>query len=113
MHGPHARCQCILEDLYTVGGRQLLENELEQSPVIHVIVRVLLAYGVHGRAKFAAIVGFGGCFNVGQQHERELWDTNDDTICGHLCRVLLYQLHVDTDILAKVEVVVDNLKQVL
>ncbi len=80
---------------------------------MHVVVPVLLADGVHGRAKFAAVNGFGGHLDIGQQCERELWDTNDDTICGHLCRVQLHQLHVDTDILAKVEVVVNNLKQLL
>jgi hypothetical protein len=30
----------------------------------------------YGQAKLTAIVGFGGCLDVGQQHERELWDTN-------------------------------------
>ncbi len=78
-----------------------------------MVVRVLLAYGVHGQAKFAAIVGFGGCFDVGQQRERELWDTNDDIIRGHSCRIQLHQLHVDADLLAEVGAVVDNLKQLL
>jgi hypothetical protein len=68
---------------------------------------------MHGRAKLMAIVGFGGCLDVGQQCERELWDTNDDTICGHSCHVQLHQLHVDADLLAKVEVVVDNFEQLL
>ncbi len=81
--------------------------------IVHVVVRVLLAYGVHGWAKFAAIVRFGGCFDVGQQRECELWDTNDDTIHSHSCRIWLHQLHVDTDLLAKVKVVVDNLEQLL
>jgi hypothetical protein len=87
VHGPRAWCRCILEDPYAVSARQLLENELEQSHIVHVVVRVLLAYGVHGRAKFMAIVGFSGCLNVCQQHERELWDTNDDTVRGHSCHV--------------------------
>ncbi len=78
-----------------------------------LVVRVLLAYGVHGQAKFTAIAGFGGCFDVGQQRERELWDTNDNTVRGHSCRVRLHQLHVDADLLAKVKVVVDNLEQLL
>ncbi len=43
---------------------------------MHVILRVLLADGVHGRAKFAAVIGFGGHLNVGQQCKGELWDTN-------------------------------------
>ncbi len=42
-----------------------------------------------------------------------MWDTNDNTIRGHLCHVWLHQLHVDADLLAKVEVVVDNLEQLL
>ncbi len=112
MRGPRA-CWCVLEDPYTVSARQLLENELEQSRIVHVVVRVLVAYGVHGRAKFTATVGFGGCFDVGQQLERELWDTNEDTIRGYSCRVQLHQLHVDADLLAEVEAVVDNLKQLL
>ncbi len=113
MHSPCAWCWCVLEDPYTVSTRQLLENELEQSCILHVVVRVSLAYGVHGRVKFAAVVGFGGCFDVGQQRERELWDTNDNTICGYLCRVQLHQLHVDADLLAEVKAVVDNLQQLL
>ena len=113
MHGLRAWCRCVFEDAYAVGACQLLENELKQSRVVHVVVHVFLAYGVHGRVKFTAIVGFGGCLNVSQQHECELWDTNDDTILGHLCRVQLHQLQVDADLLAKVEVVVDNLKQLL
>jgi hypothetical protein len=80
---------------------------------MHVVVCVFLAYGVHGRAKFTAIVGFGGCLNVGQQRERELWDTNDNTVCGHLCRIRLHQLNVDADLLAKVKAVVDNFEQLL
>ena len=47
---------------------------------MYVIVCILLVDGVHGRAKFASIIGFGGCLDVGQQCERELWDTNDDSI---------------------------------
>ncbi len=113
MHGPRARCRCILEDSYAVSTGQLLENELEQSRVMHVVVRVFLVYGVHGQAKFTAIVGFGGCLDVGQQREHELWDANDNTIRGHSCHVQLHQLHVDADLLAKVEVVVDNFEQLL
>jgi hypothetical protein len=60
-----------------------------------------------------AIVRFSGCLDVGKQRERELWDTNDDTVRGHLCRVWLHQLHVEADFLAKVEVVVDNFEQLL
>ena len=44
---------------------------------------------------------------------RELWDSNDNAIRGHLCRVQLHQLHVDTDLLAKVEGVIDHLKRLL
>jgi hypothetical protein len=113
VRGPCAWCWCILEDPYTVSARQLLENEVEQSRIMHVVACVLLAYGVHGRAKFTAIVGFGGCLDVGQQREHELWDTNDDTIRGHLCHVQLHQLHVDADLPAEVKAVVDNLKQLL
>ncbi len=80
---------------------------------MHLVVRVLLADGLHGRAKFAAVIGFGGRLNIGQQCKHELWDTNDDTICGHSCRVQLHQLHVDADLLAKVKVVVNNLDQLL
>ena len=77
---------------------------------MHVIVRVLLVDSMHGRSKFASIIGFGGHLDVGQQCERELWDTNDNAIRGHLCRVRLHQLHVDADLLAKVECVVDHLE---
>ncbi len=101
MCGPCARFWCILEDLYAIGTRQLLKNELEQSYVMHVVVCVILAYGVHGQAKFMAIVRIGGCLDVGQQREHELWDTNDYTVRGHSCRVQLHQLHVDADLLAK------------
>ncbi len=80
---------------------------------MHVVVRVFLAYGVHDQVKFTAIVGFGGCLDVGQQREHELWDTNDDTVHGQSCRVWLHQLHVDADLLAKVKVVVDNFEQLL
>jgi hypothetical protein len=80
---------------------------------MHVVVRVLLADGVHGSAKFATVIRFGGRLNVGQQRKRELWDTNDDTMCGHLCHVQLYQLHIDADLLAKFKVVVNNLDQLL
>ena len=51
-----------------------------------VIVCILLADSMHGRSKFVSIIRFGGCLNVGQQCERELWDTNDDAIHGHSCR---------------------------
>jgi hypothetical protein len=78
-----------------------------------MVVCVLLVDGVHGQAKFAAIIGFGCHLDIGQQHEHELWDTNDNTIHGHSCRVQLHQLHVDADLFAKVEVVVDNLDQLL
>jgi hypothetical protein len=80
---------------------------------MNMVVRVLLVYGVHGRAKFASVIGFGSHLNIGQQCERELWDTNDDTISSHSCRVRLHQLHVDADLLAKVKVVVNNLEQLL
>ncbi len=108
MRGPRARCRCVFEDLYAVGARQLLENELKQSCVVHVVVCIFFTYGVHGQEKFTAIVGFGGCLDVGQQRECELWDTNDDTLCGHSWHVQLHQLHVDADLLGKVKVVVDN-----
>ncbi len=77
---------------------------------MHVIVCVLLVDSMHGRSKFASIIGFGGRLDVGQQCERELWDTNDNAIHGHSCRVQLHQLHVDADLLAKVKCVVDHLK---
>ncbi len=51
--------------------------------------------------------------NVGQQCKHELWDTNDYTICGHLCCDRLHQLHVDADLLAKVVVVINHLDQLL
>jgi hypothetical protein len=54
---------------------------------MHVVVRLLLADGMHCQAKFVAVIGFGGHLDVGQQRKCELWDTNDDTICGHLCHV--------------------------
>ncbi len=78
MRGPCAWCKCIFEDPDAVGAHQLLENDLEQSRVVHVVVRVFLAYGVHGREKFMAIIGFGGHLDVDQQRKCELWDTNDD-----------------------------------
>ncbi len=77
---------------------------------MHVIVCVLLADSMHGQSKFAAIIGFVGHLNVYQQCERELWETNDNAIRGHSCRVQLHQLHVDADLLAKVECVVDHLE---
>jgi hypothetical protein len=45
---------------------------------VYVIVCVLLADGVHGRSKFTSVIGFGGCLDVGQQCEHELWDSDDD-----------------------------------
>jgi len=72
----------------------------------------LLVDGVHGRAKFTSIIGFGGGLDVGQQCERELWGTDDDSIRGHSCRIRLHQLHVDAD-LAKVKWVIDHLDQLL
>ena len=80
---------------------------------MYVIVCILLADGLHGRAKFTSIIGFGGGLDVGQQCERELWDTNDDSIRGHLCHVQLHQPHVDADLLAKVKWVIDHLNQLL
>jgi hypothetical protein len=77
---------------------------------MHVIVCVLLADSMHGRSKFTAIIGFGGRLDVGQQCEHELWDTNYNAIRGHSCRVQLHQLHVDADLLVKVECVVDHLE---
>ena len=38
---------------------------------MYVIVCVLLADSMHGRSKFASIIRFGGCLDVGQQCERE------------------------------------------
>ena len=58
-------------------------------------------------------IGFGGGLDVGQQCERELWNTDDDAIRGHSCRVRLHQLHVDADLLAKVKWVIDHLNQLL
>ncbi len=87
MRSPCAWRRCVLEDPDAVGIHQLLENDLEQSRIMHVVVPVFLAYGMHGRAKFMAIIGFDGHLDVGQQRERELWDTNDDTVQGHSCRV--------------------------
>ncbi len=52
-----------------------------------VIVYVLLADGVHGRSKFTSVIGFGGGLDVGQQCEHELWDSDDDSVCGHLGRI--------------------------
>ncbi len=77
---------------------------------MHMIVCVLLANSMHGRSKFASIIGFGGHLDVGQQCKHELWDTNNNAIRGHSCNVRLHQLHVDADLLAKVECVVDQLK---
>ena len=79
---------------------------------MYVIVCVLLA-GVHGRAKVTSIIGFGGGLDVGQQCDRELWDTDDDSICGHSCRVQFHQLRVDADLLAKVKWVIDHIDQLL
>ena len=72
---------------------------------MYVILCVLLAYCVHGQAKFTSIIGVGGGVNVGQQCEHELW--------GHSCCVRLHQLHVDADLLAKVKWVIDHLDQLL
>ncbi len=72
MCGSCARCQCILEDPHAVGARQLLYNDLEQSCIVHVVVHVLLADGMHDQAKFMAVIGFGGRLNIGQQHEHDL-----------------------------------------
>ncbi len=58
---------------------------------------------------FTSVICFGGCLDVGQQRECELWDTNDDAIRGHSCRVRLHQLHVDADLLAKIKLVIDHL----
>ncbi len=80
---------------------------------MYVIVCILLADGVHGRAKFTSIIGFGGSLDIGQQCEHELWDTDDDSRRGHSCRVCLHQLHVDADLLAKVKWVIDYLNQLL
>ena len=76
---------------------------------MYMIVCVLLADGVHGRSKFTSVIGFGGGLDVGQQCERELWDSDDDSVCGHSCRIQLHQLHVDADLLAKVKLVIDHL----
>ncbi len=80
---------------------------------MHMIVCVLLADGMYGRAKFAAIIGFGGHLDVGQQHTHELWDTNHNAICGHPCHVQLHQLHVNADHLARIEGVIDHFNQLL
>ena len=77
---------------------------------MHVIVCVLLADSMHGQSKFVSIIGFGGRLDVGQQCERELWDTNDNAIRGHACRVQSHQLHVDADLLVKVKGVIDHLE---
>ena len=80
---------------------------------MYVIVCVLLADGVHGGSKFTSVIRFGGGLDVDQQCERELWDTDDDSTCGHSGRVRLHQLHVDADLLAKVKWVIDHLDQLL
>ncbi len=88
MRGSCARCRCVLEDLHAIGARQLLWNDPKQSCIVHMVVCVLLADGVHGQAKVAAVIGFGGHLDFGQQRDCELWDTNDeDTIHGHSCHV--------------------------
>ncbi len=78
---------------------------------MYLIVCVLLADGVHGGSKFTSIIGFGGGLDVGQQCERELWDSNDDSVSGHSCCIRLHQFYVDADLFAKVEWVIDHLKQ--
>ncbi len=78
-----------------------------------MVVCVLLVDGMHRRAKFVAVIRFGGRLDIGQQRKRELWDTNDYTICGLSCRIQLHQFHVDADLLAKVEGVVNDLDQLL
>ncbi len=60
-----------------------------------------------------SIIRFGCRLDVGQQCERELWETDDNAIRGHSCRVQLHQLHVDADLLAKVKGVIDHLEQLL
>jgi hypothetical protein len=54
---------------------------------MHVIVCVLLVDSMYGQLKFVSIIVFGGHLDVGQQCERELWDTNDNAIRGHSCCV--------------------------
>ena len=71
---------------------------------MYVIVCVLLADSMHGRSKFASIIRFGGCLDVGQQCERER------RIPMTMPYVALHQIHVDTDLLVKVECVVDYLE---
>ncbi len=48
MRGSCALCRCIIEYPHIVSASQLLENDLEQCPVMHVVVRVQLVYGMHG-----------------------------------------------------------------
>jgi hypothetical protein len=78
---------------------------------VDVIVRVLLVNNVHGQAKFVAVVGFSQGFNVGQQREYKLRCANDDALRGNSCHVRLQELHVYTDLLAKIEGVIDQLKK--
>ena len=54
---------------------------------MYVIVCVLLADDVHGRAKFIAVFGFSRGFGVGQKCEYDLWYADDDTVRGHPCHV--------------------------
>ena len=54
---------------------------------MYMIVCVLLADGVHSGSKFTSVIGFGGGLDVGQKCERELWDSNDDSVCGHSGRI--------------------------
>ena len=62
-----------------------------------MIVHVLLADGVHGRAEFVARLGFHLCFDVGQKHEHELWNADGDAVRGLLCCIRLQELYVDAD----------------
>jgi hypothetical protein len=59
----------------------------EQCSIMHMVVCAFFVDGVHCQAEFVAVVGFSGRFNVGQQSEHELWDANDNAVCGHLCHV--------------------------
>ena len=79
---------------------------------MYVIVCVLLADGMHGRAKFTSIIRLVAVLMLAN---------NVSVSCGipmkiphvAICATFDCQLHVDADLLAKVKWVIDHLNQLL
>ncbi len=71
-------------------------NSLEQHSVVHVIVGILFAYGMHCQVEFTAVVGFGGLLMLANS-------MSVSCRMPMMMQYMVHQHHVDVDFLAEIK----------